>query len=108
MTVGEWIERRAVDVPASLRAEVLAALGGDAEADESETSARCMGAASRLLGNILRERAFGRDSALSLLTVDALTTYAFDHAAEGKPGAAALREFARRAAGQIGQLIGAR
>lgn len=108
MTVTEWIERRSAGVPESLTREVLAALGEHGDADQTETGRACMRSATRLLATLLRERAFGRESALRLLTVDALTTYALEHAAEEEPNAAAVSEFARLSVNEVGQVLVAR
>jgi hypothetical protein len=56
------------------------ALGPEAEGAESQTAHACLGAAARLLETLIAGGRFGRDSALDLLTVDALTTLAFEHA----------------------------
>lgn len=64
----------------------------------------CLDAAVRLLDTILAERRFERDSALELLTVDALMTYAFEYAGEAGYTTAATRTFASQGAQMTGQL----
>ncbi len=64
---------------------VIRALGADGERPASETAAACLDVAAQRLAAILEERRFQRDGALDLLTVDALVTYAFEHASMSTP-----------------------
>jgi len=51
--------------------------------DEASAAADvCIDAAERLLGELLTRPSAGRESALDLLTVDALVTYAFEAASD--------------------------
>lgn len=102
MTIAEWVEERSTSVPSSLRADIVAALGPDARRNVSETSRACLAAASRVLLELLRDRAFGRDSAGRLLAADALATFAFEHAAESRMSGVKLAALAADAAGQLG------
>jgi len=104
VTIAEWIAQRTRDVPPPLSAEVLAALGEDAALDAAETGRACVRAAKRMLDSLLHDRAFGRESAGSLLVADALTTYAFEHAADARMRAAELSAFAAEAARDLGTL----
>ncbi|MDB4876246.1 MAG: hypothetical protein JWM41_2692 [Gemmatimonadetes bacterium] len=56
-------------------------MGDRAGRSESEACACCIDAADELLRDLLSRPSAGRDSALDLLTVDALVTYAFEAAA---------------------------
>ena len=104
MTIADWIAKRSGGVPASLAAEIIAALGVDGRRDASDTSQVCLTAASRVLETVLRDRAFGRDSAGRLLAADALTTFAFEFAAESRMKATDLSAMAATAAAQVGAI----
>jgi hypothetical protein len=104
MTVRAWLTSRTPRVRPALTDRVLAALGRDADAPESRTSELCLAAAARSLDAILSESRFDRDSALDLLTVDALTTYAFEHASESGVTEERLTQLARQGAQLLGQL----
>lgn len=80
MTVQEWLNSRVPQPPATLAQGVRAALGNDIGADAARTTEVCLRAAERALRAILEAERFGRDGALDLLIVDALTTYAYEHA----------------------------
>ena len=58
--------------------EVLGVRGDDSC---TQASAHCVAAAEELLRDLLTRPSAGRESALDLLTVDALVTYAFEAAA---------------------------
>jgi hypothetical protein len=96
VTVRDWIVGQQPRPPRVLTEQVLAALGPDADAPESETGERCLAAAARALEGLLADSRFGRESALQLLVVDALTTYAFEHASAGNASRDSLRQFAER------------
>lgn len=103
MTVAEWIASRAPDAPAALRLGVLAALGTDANAEDAQTTEVCLHAAARALRAIIEARRFDRPGALDLLVVDALTTYAYEHASAAhidldRAATTGLREFGEIAA----------
>lgn len=107
MTIRDWILRRAPQPPMELQERVLAALGSDADADESRTATVCLAVAERSLKALIAEGRFARDSAPDLLAIDALTTYAFEHASdpESTDDLDALSAYATR---QLGQLVTAR
>jgi hypothetical protein len=92
MTVAEWLDRRTPEPPAALRARVEVALGDSLTRDASHVPDVCLGAAERLVELLLRADCTSRESALDLLTADALVTYAFEAAGE------APADLARRAA----------
>ena len=82
MTVGEWLASRTPEAPPALGARIREALGDAWRDDASRTHAACEAAAEGLLTSLLAGRETGRGTALDLLSVDALITYAFEHAAE--------------------------
>jgi hypothetical protein len=104
MTIRAWLTSRAPHVRPALTDRMLAVLGRDVDAPESRTSELCLAAAARSLDAILSESRFDRDSALDLLTVDALATYAFEHASETGATEDQLAQFARQGAQLLGQL----
>jgi hypothetical protein len=63
-----------------LLARVLEALGVDADASEDRLPEVALAAAKRTLDALLGDQRFGRDSAVYLLAVDALMTYAYEYA----------------------------
>lgn len=79
MTVRQWIDGQAPP-PDALRARMMELLGRDGDNQVETTPQVCLAAASAHLASIVRERRHGRESALDLLAVDALVTYAFEHA----------------------------
>jgi uncharacterized membrane protein len=80
MTIGAWLTSREPAPPAPLMTRMLAALGSDGSREESDASALCLEAATRILVPLLAEERPGRESALDLLAADALVTYAFEAA----------------------------
>jgi hypothetical protein len=107
VTVRDWITGHAIGVPAELTIKVLALLRADADRDAGQTAESCMAAATRSLDELLDSGRHGRDTALDLLAIDALTTYAFEHACEsGKPDA--VRALASDSARAVSKLSLAR
>jgi hypothetical protein len=99
MTVAEWIATRAPAPPAPLVGRVLVALGESGDDDAAFAPERCLDAAERVVGGLLREGRTGRESAGDLLAADALVTYAFEAASEdparlGDRARAAMRRLA--------------
>jgi hypothetical protein len=82
MTIGEWLATRTPAPPAVLLDRVRDALGPAAGDDQSHAAHRCLDAAERIVGGLLREGRVGRESAADLLTADALVTYAFEAASD--------------------------
>jgi uncharacterized membrane protein len=105
MTVREWVERRTPCAPSTLLARVLSALGSDAARDASEVAETCLTAAARELNALLAAGRFARDSAIDLLAIDALTTYAFENASESARDERDLLEFSERGAASLGRLM---
>jgi len=108
VTVQEWIASRSPRQPAALTEQMLAILSADAHADASHTAEVCLTAAARALDQLLADNRFSRESAPELLAIDALTTYAFEHASQSAATEAQLQSFARRGAQILGQLIAQR
>jgi hypothetical protein len=107
VTVGDWIASRAPQPPPALSREVLEALGAEAHLPESRASEVCLAAAARSLDGLLVDARFTRDNALELLAIDALTTYAFEHASESA-AARELEALATRGLRVFGQLTAQR
>jgi hypothetical protein len=82
VTVRDWVTERTVAAPRALVREMLDALAADAELPVTRTADVCIAAASRTLDALIAEQRFERPSAIALLAVDALTTLAFEFAAE--------------------------
>lgn len=105
MTVREWIIRRTPAPPSSLTRQVLALLGPDAQADEGQTAEICLVAAARALDGLLSENRFARESAVELLAIDALTTYAYEYASQARESDKKLHALAARGTQLLGQLM---
>ena len=82
MTVGEWLAERRPSPPPALRARIDALLGESLAHDSTDTVDSCLTAAERLVEALLAGNSTSRESALDLLTADALVTYAFEAAGE--------------------------
>jgi hypothetical protein len=107
VTVREWIEQRPAQAPSSLTQQVLSLLGPDADAEEGRTAGACLAAAARALEALVEEKHFARDHAAELLAIDALTTYAFEHAS-ARGDAHQLAGLSEQAARTFGQLMAQR
>lgn len=104
MTVRDWVVRRSDGVPEALTARVVQFLGRDAGEPEGRAGEVCLAAATRSLDELLAGRRYARDSALDLLAVDALTTFAFAHASESDADPESLRALAVRGAQALSQI----
>jgi hypothetical protein len=80
--LADWLRQRTPVPPADLSARIQRTLGPRCEADAAAASELCVAAAEELLRELLARPSAGRESALDLLTVDALVTYAFEAASE--------------------------
>ncbi len=82
MTVRDWLDARSPAPPPALRARLDAVLRDETRRDARDTADVCLGAAEKLVADLLRTACTTRESALDLLAADALVTYAFEAAAE--------------------------
>jgi hypothetical protein len=98
VTLGLWLSERSADVPPRLTARIDEALGPRRAAPYAEATVQCLDAAEVLLRDLLSREATGRESALDLLTVDALVTYAFEAASDDP---SSLQAFATSAAARF-------
>ena len=80
MTVSDWITTRSPRPPDALLARVVGVLGTDGARPADETANVCVAAAARQLQSLVDAGRFERESAIDLLAVDALVTFAFEHA----------------------------
>ncbi|MEO7084443.1 MAG: hypothetical protein ABI442_13495 [Gemmatimonadaceae bacterium] len=80
MTVNGWLASRTQEPPPALAARIDEAVGGRAERSVANTALMLVDSADAMLRELLNRESEGRDSALDLLTVDALATYAFEAA----------------------------
>jgi len=105
VNVRDWIvkESAAPKTPAALVERMLAFLGDDARRDARDVSEACLAAAARALEELLAAGRFERDSALDLLAVDALTTFAFAHASQVRDDRGLL-QFSDDGARRLGRL----
>lgn len=102
-TVRDWVAAVTPPPPASLAARLAAVLAPHGDRPAGEVPACCLEAGEALLEEILASGSTSRDTALDLLTVDALVTYAFQEAAGDT---ASLEERAARAMARIAELPG--
>jgi hypothetical protein len=80
VTLESWLRDRTPAPPRRLAERISEVLGGRAVRPATEAHEQCVDAAVELLRDLLA-RPPGRESALDLLTVDALVTYAFEASA---------------------------
>lgn len=103
-TVGEWMARIEPAPPAALHRRMGELLAADAERPVREVAEACLDAGERLLDALLASGSTSRATALDLLAVDALITYAFQAAADDP---SQLEARAARAMARIAALPGA-
>lgn len=82
MNVGEWLDSREPRPPAPLLENLKKALGSAVNDDATDSAAAFLVAAERMLRELVTSAETGRPVAADLLTIDALTTYAVESAAE--------------------------
>jgi len=80
VTLESWLRDRTPPPPRRLVERIGEVLGDRAAASAADAPELCLDAAVELLGELYC-RPGGRESALDLLTVDALVTYAFEASA---------------------------
>ena len=99
-TVGEWLAALQPPPPPALADRLKLALAHFAAQDVDRVPEACLDAGERLLDELLATGKTTRGSALDLLAVDALVTYAFQAAADSpeRLEARAARAMARIAA----------
>jgi hypothetical protein len=88
--LSDWLRQRTPTPPPELSARIQQTLGERCGADASAVPELCLAAAEGLLRELSKRPAAGRESALDLLTVDALVTYAFEAASDDPASLAAL------------------
>ena len=80
MTVGEWLRQRSPRPPAVLAARIDDVLGALLNEPSEQVSEVLLRAGEQLVSELRIANCTSRDSALDLLTADALVTYAFEGA----------------------------
>ena len=76
MTVSDWLRAREPQPPCALSARIDAVLGESLGAPVEELPEIFLSAGERLVAELLHSNSTTRESALDLLTADALMTYA--------------------------------
>ena len=79
MNTRDWLARREPSPPRELRERLEALVAGAPE--EGDPAATLVAAAEGVLARLARDASDDRATALDLLAVDALVTYAFEYAA---------------------------
>ena len=82
MILSDWLRQRTPTPPPELSERIQQTLGERCRGDASAAPELCISAAEALLRELLTRPTAGRESALDLLTVDALVTYAFEAASD--------------------------
>lgn len=83
-TVGEWLAGLQPPPPAALAERLTELLKADLQRPAAHVPEVCLQKGEQMLSELVRSGSTERDTALTLLAVDALVTYAFD-AASGDP-----------------------
>ncbi len=104
-TVGGWLSSLQPPPPPALAERLSAALAPFAGQAAASVPEACMEAGERMLEALLASGSTSRGTALDLLAVDALITYAFQAASETP---SRLEERAARAMVRIAELAGER
>jgi hypothetical protein len=82
VTLDAWLAARTPAPPPRLIVRLREVVGERTGEDGGDVVQICLDAADALLLQLLARPSAGRESALDLLTVDSLVTYAFEAAAE--------------------------
>lgn len=100
LTVAEWVAQIDPAPPPALAQRLVEMIATDGARPGDEVPEACLEAAERALTAMFANGATSRDSALDLLTIDALVTYAFQAAADApeRIEARAMRAMQRIAA----------
>lgn len=104
-SVGDWLASLQPSPPPALFERLQVALADYAGLPKDRVPESCLAAGEELLDRLLASGSTSRGSALDLLTVDALVTYAFESAADVP---AALEARAARAMARIAAVPGDR
>jgi len=80
-TVGEWFANLQPPPPPALAEELRRLLGNDAGRPVGDVPEVCLATGERMLGELMQSGSTERATALTLLAVDSLVTYAFEAAA---------------------------
>jgi uncharacterized membrane protein len=102
VTIGEWLQAREPRPPAELMAGLERALGPALNKESGDATAEFLGAAERMLRELVASGETGRPVAADLLTIDALTTYAVEAATETLES---LPDFAQDAMARFANVI---
>jgi hypothetical protein len=81
VTIRDWLDARTPAPPTRLRARIDEMLADYVLQPTSDMTADMIAVAEATLRELLARPSAGRESALDLLAIDALTTYAFEAAA---------------------------
>jgi hypothetical protein len=82
VTVAEWLRSRTSQPPQALAARLDAVLGESLSVSSDAIPEIFLEKGERLVADLLQTHSTSRNSALDLLTADALVTYAFEAASE--------------------------
>jgi hypothetical protein len=104
VTARDWLASRTLRPPAALSARIAAVLGPSLNEPAERVPEICLAAAERLVADLLQHDSTTRDSALDLLTADALATYAFEAASERPSDVAAQAEAAMERIAALGMV----
>jgi hypothetical protein len=96
VTIREWLATRSLAAPAPLQDRMLELIGSGAELSADRGADVFLETAQKSLAALLSEQKFDRDGALDLLAIDALMTFAYEHAAEHAATAASLDALTHR------------
>jgi hypothetical protein len=102
VTIAEWLQARNPRPPVELMQGLESALGMTLNDDSSTATAAFLNAAERMLRDLVASSETGRPIAADLLTIDALTTYAVEAAAETLE---TMPDFAEDAIGRFANII---
>jgi hypothetical protein len=100
-TVAAWLDQLTPTPPPALHHRLRELLSAHAHRPYADVPAVCLAAGEARLATLLAECATNRASALDLLAVDALVTYAFEAAAEAPERLGALAAGSMRRIAEI-------
>jgi hypothetical protein len=98
MSGPDWLSRRTPPPPEELASAIRAALTTEIDDSKDPNPTQLLEAAQVLLEKVLKDECAQRESALDLLTADALVTYALEIASES---VAALNDFPEQAMARL-------